>query len=223
MKKFKMICVQLCVLSLFCSTNAVVLGQSYYSGEESEKGYWKVYTDYKSRNTIVQFFDANSQLLYSETLPEKYIKLTKRNIRRFDSLLSRLMERDLLSTTIKSYQLLADSRTSFPRTTETETNTTPEQQAYIQTSNSNVYVLRSGNLRIILKNDQHRYLNVSILDEQFQTLYQEHVNDGGYGRWFDMSRLPAGNYRIRITGLGKILNYKLKIDKFKGYALADLK
>ena len=124
------------------------LAQTYV---ESDKGYWQVHTDPNSRNTIVQFFDGSNQLLYQETMPKKYIKLNKRNVRQFDVLLGKLMARELLSGKVKSYDLVADSRMDFRETARPDVEAAAWGNNSLKTAVSNVYVVKQGKMKVILK------------------------------------------------------------------------
>ncbi|MHA4741811.1 hypothetical protein [Dyadobacter sp. MSC1_007] len=190
---------------------------------ESDKGYWQVHTDPNSRNTIVQFFDGSNQLLYQETMSKKYIKLNKRNIRQFDELLGKLMARELLSGKVKSYDLVADSRMDFRETTRPDMEAVASSNNSLKTAVSNVYVVRQGKMKVILKDPVDTTYDIRILDDQLRTIYFEKVKTSGYGRWFDMSKLPEGSYSIHINGPRKRLNYKLTVDDYLGYNLEELR
>lgn len=195
----------------FASTQAYV---------ESDKGYWQVHTDPNSRNTVVQFFDGSNQLLYQESMARKYVKLTKRNVRLFDELLAKLMARELLSEKVKSYDIVADSRTDFPSVSEPEWSA---PTVAMKTAMSNVYVVQKGKMKVILKNPAQESYDIRIVDSDLRTIYHEQVKDPSYGRWFDMSKLGQGTYSVHISSPRKKLNYKLIIDDFLGYRLEDVK
>lgn len=188
---------------------------------ESDKGYWQVHTDPNSRSTVVQFFDSVHHLLYQESMPRKYIKLTRRNVKQFDALLAKLMARELLSDKVKTYDLIADSRTEY-RTWDVET-TMPASEVNITTAMTNVYVVQGGKMKVILKNPALEYYDIRMIDSDLRTVYFERTNGSEYGRWFDVSKLAEGSYSIHITSPRKKLNYKLLIDGFLGYRLENLK
>lgn len=207
---------------LLSSVNCSLLAQSYYSNSEADKGYWQVYTDYKTGNTVIQFFNSKQQLTYKETLSKKYVKLTKRNVRRFDQLLSRLTDSNLLGSTVKSYDLVADSRTTFRKVFEPK----PEEitsSSYHQTSETNVYIVKQGRLRIILKNPFKEHFDVRIIDDQLRTIHYEDIDETGYNRWFDISKLVQGIYKIRINSPRVKLYYNLGVDDYLGYTLEHVK
>ncbi|MBO9613452.1 MAG: hypothetical protein J7619_12190 [Dyadobacter sp.] len=187
---------------------------------ESDKGYWQVHTDPNSRNTVVQFFDGDNQLLYQESMARKYVKLTKRNVKLFDDLLAKLMARELLSEKVKSYDIVADSRTDYRSMSEPEWSA---PSVNLKTATSNVYVVQKGKMKVILKNPAQEKYDIRIVDSELRTIYHEQVKEPSYGRWFDVSKLGAGIYSVHIASPRKKLNYKLVVDDFLGYRLEDLK
>jgi len=223
MKKTAIIFVLALALILLQAADVPLFAQGHYSKDEPDKGYWQVYTDYKTGNTAIQFFNAAQQLVYKETLSRKYVKLTKRNIRRFDNLLTKLTAGNVLNSTVKTYDLVADSRSTLRDVYRPEAVFAAPTNAH-QTSESNVYVVRAaGRLRIILKNPYQEHFDVSIVDDQLRTIHYEGVNGSDYGRWFDMSNLAAGAYKLNIASPRMRLNYKLTIDSSRGYILEHLK
>lgn len=218
--KIKRIIASLIILLAFLPLlSAPASAQAYV---ESEKGYWQVHTDPKSRNTIVQFFDGSNQLLYQETMPKKYVKLTKRNVRQFDALLDKLLARELLAGKVKSYDLVADSRMGFRETARPDLESIAASNYSVKTALSNVYVVKKGKMKVILKDPVGAGYDIRILDDQLRTIYFEQVKTTGYGRWFDMSKLAEGTYSIHINGPRKRLNYKLTVDDYLGYSLEEL-
>lgn len=191
---------------------------------ESDKGYWQVHTDPNSRNTVVQFFDGDNNLLYQESMARKYVKLTKRNVRLFDNLLAKLMARELLSEKVKAYDIVADSRTDYRGSSEPEwLSPGAAPSVNLKTAMSNVYVVQKGKMKVILKNPAQENYDIRIVDSELRTIYHEQVKDMAYGRWFDMSKLGQGSYSVHISSPRKKLNYKLIIDDYLGYRLEDLK
>lgn len=217
MKMNKFLASLLLAKALCLASCLPAMAQSY---AEPAKGYWQVHTDPNTRSTVVQFFDGSNQLLYQESMSRKYIKLSRRNVRVFDELLARLMDRELLSSKVKSYDLVADSRTEFRSAAPVEA---PVGGANVKTAVSNIYVVREGKMKIILKNPAEERYDIRIMDTNMRTVYYESMNHAAYGRWFDMSRLEQGTYSIHITSPRKKLNYKLTVDDYQGYKLEDVK
>lgn len=193
-----------------------VCGQSY---AQPDKGYWQVHTDPNARNTVVQFYDGGNHLLYQESMARKYVKLTRRNIRLFDDLLGKLMARELLSEKVRAYELVADSRSGFM---SEAASSLPASEVNAATAMSNVYVVQSGRMKVVLKNPTLESYDIRIMDSELRTIYYERTQGPTYGRWFDMSKLGQGTYKVHITSSRKKLNYKLLVDDFVGYRLESL-
>ncbi|GGM83819.1 hypothetical protein GCM10010967_14560 [Dyadobacter beijingensis] len=210
----------LLLVPAFCL--AALLPLSAQSYVETDKGYWQVHTDPNSRNTVVQFFDGSNHLLYQESMPRKYIKLTKRNVRLFDELLGKLMARELLSEKVKAYDLVADSRTDFRSVAVPESHL-PASEVNLKTAMSNVYVVQNGKMKVILKNPTQEAYDIRIIDTDLRTIYYEKTSDPTYGRWFDMSKLAQGAYNVHISSPRRKLNYKLVVDDYLGYRIENLK
>lgn len=220
--KINRILVSLLLLPALCLASYLPADAQTYA--EPDKGYWQVHTDPNTRNTVVQFYDGRHQLLYQESMSRKYIKLTRRNIRLFDDLLSKLMARELLSAKVKTYDLVADSRAGLGSIARPEMETpVTTSGASVKTAMSNIYVVKQGKMKVILKNPSQELYDIRIIDPELRTIYHESVNELSYGRWFDMSKLAQGTYSIHISSPRKKLNYKLIVDDYLGYRLDDLK
>ena len=106
--------VQLLFFSWLFLAAPLVQGQSdaYYQHAVSDslRGNWRLQTDYSSRMTQISFYTAHHELLYQEKIKDRYVKLTKRTLRRFDELLAQLVERHLVADQVKSYDLWASTR-----------------------------------------------------------------------------------------------------------------
>jgi hypothetical protein len=188
--------------------------QEYYASPNAGKGYWEVHTDYRTRSTVVDFFDTDRKPIYQEILPKKYVKLTKKNIRQFDRLLEQLTSRNLVSSSVKSYELTADTRPGYPTTVPHVSNGV---QGINNSLAQNIFVSDLGKLKIILKNPDQHQLGISLLDPELRPVYQE--NPGGlasYSRLLNISRLGEGTYHLLIRCGRTKLDYRLTIngDKF---------
>jgi hypothetical protein len=211
------------ITALLMMLRMTISAQSHYSSEESGQGYWQLHTDFSSKSTIVQFFDADHQPIYQETMPSKYIKLTKKNIRRFDHLLSQLMNKNLLTSMVRSYDLIADNRPDFRDISRPVTNAASLSESS-KTFTSNIYVLNKGKMKIMLKNPTREFFTVTIRDSELRTIYYEPIAYTSYGRWFDVSNLQEGAYTVQINSKIKRLSYKLTVDGYSNsYQLEAIK
>jgi hypothetical protein len=108
----------LLVLLLLFSTIVGRAQPDYRSESDAEKGYWKIQTDYGTRNTVIRFFNARHETMYQETLRGQYVKLTKRNIRLFDEMLDRVVNNHLLAWQVRSSELLVSNESVLSKTSQ---------------------------------------------------------------------------------------------------------
>jgi hypothetical protein len=217
MKNLRILRLYLAVTFLFLLPS-LLSAQEYYAAPNHGKGYWEIHTDYRTRNTVVDFFDADRKPLYQEILPKKYVKLTKKNIRQFDRLLDHFTSRNLVSSAVKSLELTADSRPGF--STSVPQVTSYGVQAINHSLAENIYVSDLGKLKIILKNPGQRQLGISLLDPQLKPVYQEYPGGlAAYNRLLNISRLGDGTYHLQITCGQTKRDYRLTIngDKFVNF------
>jgi hypothetical protein len=175
---------------------------------------------YKTGNTSVHFFDSEHRLMSKEVLSRRCVRLNQRNVRRLDRVLSSLMASALVASTVKSFDLVADSRTTFREVDVLITTATPEL-TYHHTKTTNVYLSKLGVLRVILKNPSGKRFFVVLLDERDRILHHEAIDESGYNRSFNLSGLAEGTYRISIASPDMKLSYKLRIGGILGYVLED--
>jgi hypothetical protein len=67
--------------------------------------HWRVHTDPNSLTTTVHFFDADQHLIYQESLPGKYFKLTEKNARKLDRILAQKLSQELIASSVKLSEL----------------------------------------------------------------------------------------------------------------------
>lgn len=212
--------------ALLLFTSLSVRAQSeYYSGNHLDKGFWKIQTDYTTRNTVIRFFNARNEPIYQETLHGKYVKLTKKNIRLFDQMLDRVVNNQLLVSQVKSYDLLASSDLRFISTAK---NHVPEDVSSVslpeaqKTFQANPLINSLGKLRVNFINPDQKRINIELTDEDIRTVfYNEYSQVAGYNRYFDVSHMRSGRYRLQLKGAGQTYAYWLTIDN-SGHQL-DLK
>ncbi|GAB3899104.1 hypothetical protein GCM10028803_19640 [Larkinella knui] len=208
----------LVLLLLF--TTLVGRAQPDYRAETNPgKGYWKIQTDYATRNTVIRFFNARHEAVYQETLRGKYVKLTKRNVRLFDEMLNRVVNSELLASQVKAYDLVATTDGRYTGTA-TSTSYVPEEVPAVFTPIenreflANPFVNELGRLRINFANPDQKKVLIEITDDVSQTVYYtEWTHVAGYSRYFDTRHLISGKYRLLLKSPDKTLAYWLTINK----------
>lgn len=181
---------------------------------DSAKGYWRLYTDYKSGLTRVSFYTPKHELLYEEHMKDRYIKLTKRTIAQFNDVLTRLVEGHLLADRVKSYNLRVSingtvpGRFSSPRADEPPiaSDQMASDQLWV-----NVLPIQGKKLRLWYKNPTQQPLLISIKDEVSQNMYRAVSLTRTNSELFNLSHLPTGRYRLSIASRLNTVEYNLVI------------
>lgn len=186
---------------------------------DSAKGYWRLYTDYDSRLTRVSFYSVQHQLLYQETIKDRYVKLTKRTMSEFDDLLAKLVEGHLMTDRIKSYDLLATGQ-RVPRP-QFSLPATQEQMAESSQAGSDqlaVQLIQIEDKKVMLwyKNPAQQQLLIRIQDEVSQNMYRAINTAKTNSEVFNLSRLPQGHYRFKIDCGPTSVQYSLVIPEDDG-------
>ncbi|RIV21344.1 hypothetical protein DYU11_18230 [Fibrisoma montanum] len=183
---------------------------------DSSNGYWRLHTDYASRSTMIRFYDRDRHLIYQETLSGRYVKLRKRTIRLFDSMLNRLVNNQLLSPHMKTHELLADNErlpiNAFlrPSTLRDETTVSPDGTNRFV---SQPLVNSEGKLRVIFLNPGQDRVFISIDDSSFNPIYRDISSLPAYKRAIDVSHLPEGTFRFMIATKQQTRTYRLTIGR----------
>jgi hypothetical protein len=209
----------LLALFLLFTTLVVSAQPDYQPGPNSGKGYWKIQTDYATRNTVIRFFNANNDPVYQETLKGKYVKLTKRNMRLFDEMLNRVVNNELLASQVKAYDLVASNGNDF-NYSSASTSYVPDEIPTVFTMGNtkgflaNPLITNAGKLRVNFANPDQKKVLVELTDEMSQTVYYtEWTHLAGYNRYFDTRHLGSGKYRLLLKSPDRTLTYWVTINK----------
>ena len=183
--------------------------QTTQAETDSTQGYWKLKTLVDTRMTVIQFFAPNRQLIYQESLPEKWVKPTARNRRQFDRLLKELLSHRLVSTRIKTETLPTlppEPRLSLPKPgTVREQSASGEEALYTISA----FVNQAGVLRLLVDSPLRQRYKIELVDKRGNLLYQEFNNLAHYRRWIDVSALGSGSYLHLVRIDGQDFRYEL--------------
>lgn len=204
-----------------CFTGFRVAAQSdYYARTDSSKAYWKIQTDFSSQKTMIRFFNSQQEPIYQETLAGRYVKLTDRNIRLFDSMLQRLLSNQLLSAEVKSHELVATSTgvpyyaTSTPLSKPVSTSyvlASPNEPLEINPLRSDIAISNTGRLKIQVVNLREEPILVMLLDDLGRYVFKEKSRLGHYVRNLNLTQLAEGKFRLEVSGAQKSYTYRLQI------------
>ncbi len=185
---------------------------------DSSQGYWKLYTDYNTRATRISFYSGQDVLLYQEKIRDRYIKLSKRTLRQFDNLLSRLVDRNLVSSRVKSYDILNSNQwTARPPRSPSPLNeeaVLPEPVA-TRAPSINLEVVSSSQVKLSYVNPTRERLLVTLANDNFEFFYKRYSTLKEYAGLLNVGHLPSGTYRLDIDGEKKTVTYQLTVDQDK--------
>ncbi|MBB5287167.1 hypothetical protein HNQ92_005329 [Rhabdobacter roseus] len=158
---------------------------------DSTQGYWRLKTNAATRSTHVQFFGADHHLLYEETLPEKWVKLNRKNQRQFDRLLADLQAHRYLASRLKTEALPAPPPAAPARSdgAGAASDATTKYQV-------NAHVDQTGKLYLAVNSPERLRYIIKLVDERGTLLYEEAANHAQYRRRMDVSAL--NKYRVII-------------------------
>ena len=192
-----------CCLLGCCLTALGQYDEYYAKTGEAPRGYWKVKTDYATRGTLVRFYDADSQLVYQESLSNQFVKLIPANIRRLDQTLARLVDKHLVSASLETSELTADPRKPRrPASARAETDgkaATPEDSP---ASGLSVRFLSSSTkpgVYLFLSNPALERVVISIRTDGNTLLYEQITRAPVDHIFLNMSGLLAGTYQVRVV------------------------
>ncbi len=201
----------------FCSLSPPLLAQQKQHAilqttqveTDSTQGYWRLKTLVDARMTVVQFFAPGQQLVYQETLPEKWVKPTRRNRRQFDRLLSELLAHQLLTTHIKTETLPALLPEPRPPLlglrAAIDQNTPGEKTPYVV----GAFVNKIGKLRLAIDSPLRLRYRIELRDRHGKIYYEERNNRAFYRRWLDISGLETGQYSLIVHINKQAVRYEL--------------
>jgi hypothetical protein len=200
-----------------CCTLAQAQDDRYYAkGGEARRGYWKLTTDADTRGTLVRFYDADSQLVYHETLPNQFVRLTPANLRRLDQTLARLVSNRLVASSIETSELPQDTRS--PKRTANAglpPDAMPPTPAKSAASGLAVSFLHPGSgkpgVLLYMNNPAHEKVTISIRSEE-NILYEQVSRMATERIFLNMSGMPAGNYEVHVVGQTIKARQKVHID-----------
>lgn len=178
---------------------------------DSSGSYWRVLTNAKSRNTEVQFFGKENELLYKEHVPEKWIKQNKRTQRRLDKLLSDITANKLVIARLKTEALPSDpanskASRSLPRL-EADTSKTSYQIS--------VSINSEGKVRLAVNNPESLRYKIEIADHRNNVVYQEFTSHDQYRRHIDISPILANSAQVILSFDKKRFVYHVEKEKSK--------
>ncbi len=192
---------------------------------DSSHGYWRLKTLAETRMTVIQFFAPGEQLIYQESLSEKWVKPTHRNRQQFDRLLKELLAQKLVTTRIKTRTLptfLPTRNLPAPRpnlAADSMEEVSPVEKLYTV----DAFVNQAGKLHLLVDNPLRLRYKIELVDERGNLHYQEFTNIEQYRRHLDISSMDTGRHKLTVRIDGREIQYDLNNRQVKRvYQLAPL-
>jgi hypothetical protein len=184
---------------------------------DSSSSYWRILTDAESRTSRVQFFKNDSELLYQEELPEKWIKQNRKNRRNLDKLLSDVLANQLIIKTLKTETLPYVPRRSSSVTSGLQPGDSSNSQYAIKS-----YINPEGKLYVIVDNPEQMRYKIEIIDGRAKNIYQEFSNIDHYRRRLDISPVSDKNLQLIVSIDKKRFLYDIKRTTKSSYDIVPM-
>jgi hypothetical protein len=164
------------------------------------KSFWNIKTDATINGTVVRFYTADSQLVYQESIPNHYIELNSRNIRRLDQTLAHLVDNQLVAATITTSELRGaetpateSSRVQRRRMREAVTN--PADLAFKVQS----FALEAKPaVHVLVNNPARDRLTIRVLSAENKTVYETICQMNASRHRLNFTGMPSGTYQIEV-------------------------
>jgi hypothetical protein len=200
---------------LFNQLTAKAQTEAYYSKpDKNESGYWLLKTDVEFYGTRIQFYSADSQLVYQEALPNRFIVLNSKNIRRLDQTLARLLDNQLVVSSVFTSKLPFEPAIRRSNRKSTELLTKDSNHSAETSFNARFLTpLNQSKIHLLLDNPMSERLTISIVSSDNTPVYQHitHLETSRHHLNFD--GMPSGTYQIWVKSATQqmhrpvVLNY----------------
>jgi hypothetical protein len=198
------------VLLLLLLSTQCLLGQGTEYNPiktDSARAYWQVKTLASSRSTRIQFFSAEHRLIYEEVLPGKYFKLTPYNQAVLDSTLQKVMNRQLLTSSLKTRVL----KTALPIQKEYILTAATQSISFVKD-----YKALGGKILLLLNNPGRHFIYVTLTCPGTEYCYSNKVRPPKnsktiYTQVVNVNRLSAGEYQLTLRQKKQQVTYQLRV------------
>ncbi|GAB4030322.1 hypothetical protein [Spirosoma gilvum] len=176
--------------------------------------------------TRVSFYTSRHELLYQENIKDRYIKLSKRTVRQFDDLLTRLVNHNLVGNQVKSYDLLAGNQwAAISHSEKLMSDSEAKVPGLIGLIRPivNLKLVNPSQLLLSYRNPAGEPLLITIADDSFHYIYKKQSKEKEHAGLINISHLASGIYRVGVDGPHKKAIYQLSIDQdVKSFNLSTL-
>jgi hypothetical protein len=166
----------------------------------AKKGYWRLRTQYATRRTLIEIFDSRKRLVYQEQLLGKYLKLNRKNTQLLNQLCDRLLDKQLVASSIKASQLPEEINPGLLKGSSPDNDLTSSAVLPLNTVafQANTLLTKAGKLQAIFINPLKRQVSLQLWNANQELVYEEISFLSIYNRTFDLAGLPEGIYTLKI-------------------------
>ncbi|GAB3922116.1 hypothetical protein [Larkinella terrae] len=172
----------------------------YENSKPNPSGYWEVSTDYRTSGTAIRYYNPEQQLMHQEVLPNKLVKLTKRNVRRLNAALTSISLQKKEPSNVKTVALPTDNEDARVARTRRKMMHA-ERLASSEGISARVVPTSDGDnaiLKLFIYNPHEERLRIDILTAKGNTVCQEFSKNFQQYHRFNLSYMPSGDYRVKI-------------------------
>jgi hypothetical protein len=188
-------------LSLLSAGSLFSQDVAYYDSTKANvPGYWEVSTDYRTNGTAIRYFNPDKQLMHQEVLPNKMVKLTKKNVRRLNATLTKVSLKQPETSNVKTVDLPIDNE-DLRVVRERKRMMDAERRASSVGLMARIVATSDGSdafLKMFIYNPHEEKLRIEIVNGSGHTVCQEYDRMFQHYYKFNMSTMPSGDYRVQI-------------------------
>ncbi len=209
-----------CILGVF--TASAQTGQDD-NNPLQPAGRWRLHTDAATRTTVVAFYDDRDRLIYEETLPNRHVRLSRRNIRRLDEACARLVARQVVASAVASARI-DPGLSEHPEPTGPRAALRPGllPDSAVAGLRTNL-IPANGKITVFFSHSGDGPVQLLLLDPQDRPIYKEASRRPVYRRSIDLAQLNRGEYRLIIASRQYRYSYRLSIPESGPYFRPDIR
>jgi hypothetical protein len=193
---------------LLSETSALGQPEAYYSKNgERANGYWRLKTDMAVYGTQIQFYSADSQLIYQESLPNRFIELNSKNSQRLDETLARLLNNQLVASSVPTSKLpFLEVKPMNRRKDKQSINADSVSESKSAEKTFQVQFISPSAkkaVHLVITNPTMERLVLTIRSVDNTVVYEHITHLGNSRHHLNFSDMPPGIYRIQVKSAGR--------------------
>ncbi|GAA4401030.1 hypothetical protein GCM10023187_14800 [Nibrella viscosa] len=184
---------------------------NYVDPANPSRGYWRLHADRHARSSVIRLYRGADELIYQETIPGQYLRLTARTTSQINTMLSLVVAHKLVLSDFKEYDFPSGS--ADPMATEAVPTAVPAEinRDYAAVEVVAHLIKPTGKLLVRCDNPARRRLDIYLRNQSGHNVYAESMNLDKYSRRIDVSALKAGQYSLHIISPDKTFEYTRQV------------